>query len=99
MNETTPTGAPIPEEKTPISSIISIIVIVAVLAFGAFYFFKQVPIKEGVGEIVTPAEMQADTSISSLSTQGTSTNLTDIEKDLNATDLTGVDAGLSNISI
>ncbi len=99
MNENTPTSAPTPEEKTPISSIISIIVIVAVLALGAFYFFKQVPVNEEAGEIVTPAEMQADTSISNLSTQGTSTDLGSIEADLNATDLTGVDAGLSDIAI
>lgn len=73
------------EEKKPIGAIVSIIVIVLVLVFGASYFFKQVP-----SPALTPAEIQADPTISTLSTQGTSTNVADIQKDLNATDLSGL---------
>jgi hypothetical protein len=98
MEPDTNTGAPIVTEKTSTSSIISIIVIVLVLALGAFYFLQQVPLATEGGEL-TPAEMQADKSISDLSTQGTSTDLADIQKDLDATNLSGLDAGLSDIAI
>ena len=86
-----------PEEKNSTGSIISIIVIVLVLAFGAYYFMKQVPAVTETGT-VTSAEMQSDSVISSLSTQGTSTDLTDIQKDLDATNLSGLDAGLGDIT-
>lgn len=90
-------GAPMPEKK-PVGATIGIIVIVLVLAFGAYYFLKQVPaVTEN--ETVTPAEVQADQTISSLSTQGTSTDLADIQKDLDTTNLSGLDAGLSDIAI
>lgn len=91
-------GTPMPEEKTATGSIIGIIVIVLVLAFGAYYFLKQVPLSTETGEL-TPAEMQGDAAISGLSTQGTSTDINDIQKDLDATNLTGLDAGLSDIVI
>lgn len=88
---------PMPEEKKPVGAIISIIVIVLILAFGAYYFMKQVP--AGTTDSLTPAETQADQAISALSTQGTSTELADIQKDLDATNLTGLDAGLSDVAI
>ena len=87
---------PMPEEKKPVGAVISIIVIVLVLAFGAYYFLKQVPME---ADSLTTAEVQADQAISALSTQGTSTELSDIQKDLDATDLSGLDAGLSDIAI
>ena len=87
-----------PEEKKSVGSTISIIVIVLVLAFGAYYFLKQVPVSMETGSL-TPAEIQANQAISALSAQGTSTNLDDIQKDLDATDLSGLDAGLSDIAI
>lgn len=88
---------PVPEEKKSTGAIISIIVIVLILAAGAYYFLKQVPLTDNV--ILTPAETQADASISALSTQGTSTDLADIQKDLDATNLSGLDAGLSDVAI
>lgn len=95
-------GTPMPQEKNQVGPIISIIVIVLVLAFGAYYFLKQVPVATetatGTGAL-TPAETQADASISSLSTQGTSTDLADIQKDLDATNLSSIEAGLSDIVI
>ena len=86
------------EEKKPIGATISIIVIVLVLAFGAYYFLKQVPaLDESV--TLTSAEIQADTIISALSTQGTSTDIADIQKDLDATDFSGLETGLDNIAL
>lgn len=87
------------EEKKPIGSIISITVIVFVLAFGAYYFLKQVPAPVDEATTLTPTEIQADSTISTLSNQGTSTDLTEIQKDLNATNLSGLDEGLSNVAI
>lgn len=92
-------GAPSPE-KGPIGAKISIIIVVLVLAFGAYYFLRQVPVDEGMGDtLLTPAEVQGDSAISNLSAQGTSTDLGDIQKDLDATDLSGLDAGLGDITI
>ncbi len=91
-------GAQVPEEKKSVGAIISIIVIVLVLAFGAYYFLKQVPAPADNGTL-TSAETQADASITALSTQGTSTEIADIQKDLDATDLSGIDAGLNDIAI
>lgn len=89
-------GTQMPGEKKPVGAIISIVVIVLVLAFGAYYFLKQVPT---TGSVLTNAETQADQTISSLSSQGTSTDLADIQKDLDATNLSGLDAGLGDIAI
>lgn len=91
-------GTTTPEEKKPLGTMISIVIVVLVIAFGAYYFLKQVPTAtENV--ILTPAEIQADATISSLSAQGTSTDLSDIQKDLEATDFSNIDAGLSDIEI
>ena len=89
---------PMPAEKKSTGAVISIIVIVLVVAFGGYYFLKQVPLTGG-DEVLTTAETQADASISALSTQGTSTDLADIQKDLDATNLSGLDAGLADIAI
>ncbi len=93
-------GAKMPEEKKSIGPAMSIVIIVIVLAIGAYYFLNQVPVEEGINALLTPAEMQADTTLSGLSSaQGTSTDLADIQKDLDATDLSDLDAGLSGIEI
>lgn len=93
-------GAQTPAESKPVGTIISIVVIVLIIAFGAYYFLflKQVPVSTET-ETLTPAEAQADQAISALSAQGTSTDLNDIQKDLDATSLSGLDAGLSDITI
>lgn len=98
MDQNINNGAQMPAEKKSTGAIISIIIIVLVLAYGAFYFSKQLPSPaENAG--LTPSEMQADQTISSLSKQGTSTDLADIQKDLEATDFSGLDAELNNLSI
>ena len=97
MNMNTGTQTPqTPEEKKSVGATVSVIIIVLVLALGGYYFLKQIPTSS---DVLTPAETQADSAISSLSTQGTSTDLSDIQKDLDATDLSGLDAGLSDIVI
>lgn len=86
-----------PGPKGSMGATISIIVIVLVLILGALYFFKQVPIDTTAP--LTPAQVSADQTVSSLATQGASTDITDIQKDLNNTNLSNVGAGVSNISI
>ncbi|MEK7568948.1 MAG: hypothetical protein AAB497_02445 [Patescibacteria group bacterium] len=98
MDQNINAGAPSPE-KGPIGAKISIIIVVLILAFGAYYFLKQVPVEEGLDTLLTPSEVQSDAAISNLSAQGTSTELSDIQKDLDATDLSNLDAGLSDIAI
>lgn len=89
-----------PPEKKSTGAIISIIVIVLVLAFGAYYFLKQVPATQGpTGSTSGEATQQADALTATLSTQGTSTDIADIKKDMDATNLSGIDAGLSNLTI
>ena len=97
-------GAPMQqEEKKPIGTIIGIIVIVLVLAFGAFYFLKQVPTSTE-NSVVAPATSaqkttNGDATVSALSAQGSSTDIADIQKDLDASDFTTLDMGLDGISI
>ncbi|MEK7148454.1 MAG: hypothetical protein AAB770_00885 [Patescibacteria group bacterium] len=91
-------GTQMPEKK-PVGATVGIILIVLVLAFGAYYFLKQVPAPTTEAGTPTSAEVQADQVISSLSTQGTSTDLADIQKDLDSTNFSGIDAGLSDIII
>lgn len=98
MDQNINIGTPSPE-KGPVGAKISIIIVVLILAFGAYYFLRQVPVEEGIGSLLTPAEVQNDATISNLSAQGTSTDLGDIQKDLDATDLSGLDAGLGDITI
>ncbi|HBH71795.1 MAG: hypothetical protein UU88_C0017G0007 [Parcubacteria group bacterium GW2011_GWC1_42_11] len=97
MDQNTNNGAQMPEKKST-GVVISIIIIVLVLAYGAFYFSKQVPLPTEK-EVLAPSEIQVDQTISSLSKQGTSTDLADIQRDLEATDFSGLDAGLSDIAI
>lgn len=97
MDQNINSGAQMQEKKST-GAIISIIIIVLVLVYGAFYFSKQVPLPTGSEELA-PSEVQADQTISSLSKQGTSTDLADIQKDLEATDFSGLDAGLTGFSI
>lgn len=100
MDQNMNTGTPMPEEKKSTSAVVSIIVIVLVIALGAYYFLKQVPLpaEEPAGAPASAVE-QADATASALSAQGTSTDITDIQKDVNATDLKNLDAGLNNVAI
>lgn len=100
---TNPTPVEQGEAKGSTGIITSVIVIVLVLGFGAYYFLKQVPATTETpttGTTTTDASKTAvDPTVSALSTQGTSTNINDIQKDLNATDLSNVGSGVSNVSL
>lgn len=91
------TGTQMPPEKKSVGSIIGIIVIVLVLAGGAYYFLIMLPAST-TGSL-SPVETQVDSAISALSKQGTSTEISDIQKDLDSTNLTGLDVGLSDVAI
>lgn len=95
-------GTPMQEEKKPVGAVIGIIVIVLVIAFGAYYFLKQVPVSmenSTVPPVQKTSTSNADATVSALSSQGTSTDLADIQKDLNASDFSTLDMGLSSVSI
>lgn len=95
MDQNMNMGAQMPEEKSSVGIIASIVVVVLVLACGAYYFLSQgLTPQETTG---TPAT--TDATVSALSTQGTSTNIADIENDLNATDIQNVNVGLSDVSL
>lgn len=99
----------VPEEKKPVGPMIGIVIVVIVLIAGAVYAFLN--FKQSVGEQpgvmkqeVDPGMMSGETSlvpdatVTALSEQGASIDLSEIQKDLQATDLSGLDAGLSDIS-
>ncbi|MBI5401076.1 MAG: hypothetical protein HZB12_03100 [Candidatus Yonathbacteria bacterium] len=86
------------EEKKPIGAIVSIIVIVLVLVLGAYYSLRQLPPTTEVANEPSGVGL-ADSTVSALSTQGTSTEIDAIQKDLNATDFSSVGTGLSDIAI
>ncbi|MEK7120195.1 MAG: hypothetical protein AAB824_01515 [Patescibacteria group bacterium] len=65
---------------------VAVFVIVAIIVFVAYEIFKT----RTVGEPLDPA-------ISALENQSSSDAISDIEKDLIATDLTGLDSGLQDI--
>lgn len=73
-----------PGQKGGAGPVIGIIIIIILLALGGYYYFTT-----GISEI-----SQQDTAMTEeeqLMEQGDSTNLADIEGDLNATDLSGLD--------
>ena len=81
-------------KKTPTSSVIGVFVIVLVLALGAYYFLSKLPTNKESSPIPRP-EVATDVVVSALSLQGTSTELADIQNDLNATNLSEIDAELN----
>ncbi len=84
-------------EKKPVGPIIGIIIIVLVLTLGGFYFYgNQLNEKNGN---VTPEEIlnAPDASVVSLEQQSPSDEISDIEADLNATDLNDLDKELQDI--
>ncbi len=93
METTEPTSMPTNEPKTSkggsAGPVIAIIIIIVLLALGAFYYITvevdQLQDVDQAAQIVGDEEDQ-------LRTQGTSNDLADIEADLNATDLSGLDS-------
>lgn len=88
-----PNGAPTMEsggENGKTGAIIGILVIVIILVIGALYFWGQRLVETPNTEETSPTVFQP--------TESTSTEITDIESDLGATVLEGLDTDLENIN-
>ncbi len=88
MEQQQPT--PKPPEKGGVGPVLGIIVIIIVLALGGLYYFTK-----GVDQIPSPSADQAaltpEDEAAMIEAQGTSANLSDIQADVNATDVSGLD--------
>ena len=98
-----PTGTPggTPQEEKSMGPLIGSVIIVAIIVIGGIYFWMTrsaetptpaLPETAPLGQTTTP-----DQETAALLNQGTSDNTADIEKDLNATDLNNLDAGMNDI--
>lgn len=94
-----------PENRKGMSTIIAVVVIVAVLgilAAGGWYFMKTTspiykePITTKKTDTVTP-KVEKDVTTENLQKQGTSDAVAEIEKDVNASDMTNIDTEMSEI--
>ncbi len=91
-----------PENNTPLNAsegrsgpMIGIIIVIIVLALGAFYFWGASVDRASR----TGTDIGADASIEALTTQSDSTELSSIEADLSATELSGLDQELADIDL
>lgn len=85
-----------PGEKETVGVMTSIIIVVLVIFIGAFYFSKLVPAP------ITPSPTveETDGMVLALSTQGTSDEIADIQKDIDATpDLSTIGVGLAELQL
>lgn len=84
-----------PENK-PAGPVIGAVIIILILIVGALYFWGAKLNKEANQ---TPEEIlnTEDQTLNQLQTQSTTTNIAEINADLNATDLDNLDADLVNI--
>jgi len=88
------TEAPkLPKQSNNIGPVIGIIIIVILLVLGGVYYFTT-----GVQELRQNDDPSiiAGGEVEALKTQGTSSDLADIEADLNATDFSGLDEASSD---
>jgi len=95
----TGTPAGMPQEEKSVGALIGSIIVVAVIVIGGIYFWMtrsgETPSTETspLGQTVPP-----DQETAALLNQGTSDEISDIEKDLNATNLNNLDAGMNDIN-
>lgn len=75
-----------------IGATIGIVIIIILLALGGVYYFTT-----GVEQIPTYEQQEQDAAVEALENQGTSSNLADIEADVNATDLSETDLLIDDI--
>lgn len=82
-------------DKKPLGPVIGVIIIIALIILGGLYLWGGNLFDRGM----TPEEIlnAEDTTLEDLQAQGTSDEVADIEADLNATDLEGIDAELEQI--
>jgi len=90
--------------KKSMGAIFGVIVIIVLLVFAGFYFWgsqlnKALVVEETTVDEMTPEEIaaQPNPTLDNLQSQSTSDELTDIEADLGATELNGLDQELSDI--
>ena len=91
---------PMPEEKSHFGAISGIVIIVVILALGGLYLWgKELNNQKepATSESGVMDETAVDSSTQALETQGTSDNISDIEADLNNTNLENLDADLKSI--
>lgn len=83
-------------ENRPAGPVIGAVIIILILVVGALYFWGAKLNKEAnqTPEDILNAE---DQTVDQLQTQSTSTEIDDINVDLNVTDLNNLDADLKNI--
>lgn len=99
QNPQNQTGMPggAPQEEKSVGALIGSIIIIVIIVIGGIYFWAT---QEKMMPSDTSTQMQnmmGDQSTNMLLEQGTSDNLSDIEADLNATNLDNLDAELSDI--
>src|SRR3989344_3245973 len=87
------------QEEGSVGALIGSIIVVAVIVIGGIYFWMtrsgETPSTETspLGQTVPP-----DQETAALLNQGTSDEISDIENDLNATNLNNLDAGMNDIN-
>ena len=82
--------------KKPMGPIVGVVIIVIVLIFGGLYFWGS-QLSEEKEMTAEEIAAQEDTMLIKLQEQSASDEIADIEADLNATDLEGLDAELDQI--
>jgi len=87
-------GGESPEKSKNVGAVIGVVIIIAILVVGAFYFWGKKIDEAGNPETILS---EPDTTTESLLNQSDSTEIPDIEADLNATDLDNLDAELQTI--
>ncbi len=90
---------PMPEKH--IGGIVGVVIIVIILIVGGLYFWgKQINNSPIINENMTAEEIisTTDAKTNALENQGTSDEITSIEKDLNVTNFNGLDSELNIIN-
>lgn len=96
-----PAGTPpqAPQEEKSVGALIGSIIVIAIIIIGGIYFWmtreSESPLPgetSPLGQTMTP-----DQETAALLNQGTSDEISDIEKDLGATNFDNLDAGMSDI--
>lgn len=98
-NENVGNHMPGDEKEKPIGPIVGVAIIVAILILGGIYLWGTLSSRNI--ENMTGAEIlsQEDEALKNLQKQGRSDLISDIEKDLNNTDIDNIDRELENIEL